>query len=70
MDNVLIANRAAGILSSGTITSQSLVDRNTYIIEDEPLIWDAYNPGDREYQSLDEVQAFTGWERLGEVWFR
>ena len=70
VDNVLIANRAAGILSSGTITSQSLVDRNTYIIEDEPLIWDAYNPGDSEYQSLDEVQAFTGWERLGEVWFR
>ena len=65
VNNLLILNRAAGILSSGTISAQENVDRNLYLTTGEPLIWDGFDIGDREYRTLMEVQAVTGWERRG-----
>ena len=65
VNNVFVLNRAAGILSSETIDLQQNVDRNFYMTDGMPLIWDGFNDGDREYRSLLEVQINTPWERRG-----
>ena len=69
VNNFLILNRAAGILSSGTISAQENVDRNLYLTTGERLIWDGFDIGDREYGTLMEVQAVTGWESGGAALF-
>ena len=65
VDNSFVFNRAAGILSSDTINLQFFVNRNFYITDGAPLIWDGFNDGEREYRSLLEIQANTPWERRG-----
>lgn len=65
--NSFISNREAGILSSMTILQQTNVNFNSYHVpNDVPLIWDGFGEGALSFQSLLEVQAFTGWENSGE----
>ena len=68
VNNTLAWNRAAGILASGNIQQQALVESNRYITSGEPLIWDGFEVGDRDYRTLIEVQLITDHERRGQFW--
>ena len=67
-NNELVRNNAAGIQSSGNIDLQAEVDRNRYMVFNEPLIRDGFVPGDREYFTLFDVIINTGREINGRVW--
>lgn len=67
-NNVFSDNRVAGIVAYKLMAQQREINGNTYFQRnDDPLIWDGYEPGENRYLSLADVQRATPWERQGQV---
>ena len=65
VNNVFAFNRAGGILSENTIAKQHYVDRNEYYLNAEPIIWDGYLEGEKQYFGMMEARFSTAWENNG-----
>ena len=70
VNNIFVNNADSGILTYKLMDKQKTVDHNLYFSTSnlqKHLIWDGYDAGDREYDSLAAVQQQLGLEAGGKV---